>query len=141
MKRLLGLDVGRRRIGIALSDPLGLTAQPLEVWRSRGIGEDVAHIKEVCARVGVTRIVLGKPLRTDGTEGPEVLYVRAFAEALAAAIPDVEIALWDERFTTQEAERSLMQQGLDGRRRRQVVDMAAAALILQAYMERSRHRE
>lgn len=132
----MGLDVGRRRIGVALSDLLGLTAQPYEVWRSQGRAEDVRHFADLCDEKEVHEVVVGYPLRTDGTVGPEAEYVNDFKDALQKEIPDRPIHLWDERFTTHEAERALMAQGLNGRRRRQVVDMAAAALILQSFMER-----
>lgn len=138
--RWMGLDVGRRRIGIALSDPLGVTAQPLEVLRCQGVPHDVRRIAELVLEHDVIEIVVGLPLRTDGTRGPEAEYVEAFKEALEHVVPDVPIHLWDERFTTHQAERDLIAQGVRGPRRRQVVDMAAAALILQSFMERRRNR-
>src|SRR5690606_25489590 len=110
-----------------------------EVWTRRGLEADVAHMRQLWDEQDVRVIVLGRPLRTDGSEGPEVAYVEEFAQALARAIPEATIEWIDERFTTQAAERDLAMQGRDGRKRRQVVDMAAAALILQTYMERRRN--
>ncbi len=136
----MGLDVGRKRIGVAFSDLLGLTAQAHEVWQCRGRTQDVQHLVELAKERDVGEVVLGYPLRTDGTAGPEAEYVVDFKEALHTEAPDLIFHLWDERFTTHEAERSLKEQGLNGRRRRQVVDMAAAALILQSFMERRANR-
>lgn len=139
-KRLLGLDVGKKTIGIALSDPLGLTAQGIGVWKRQGAVRDLAHVKELCETYHVTRIVVGLPLRTDGSRGPEALEVEAFAQRLAKETGR-EVVVWDERFTTRIAERTLLEAGLSRSRRKEVVDMTAAVLILQGYLERSGHGE
>lgn len=138
MGRLMGLDVGRRRIGIALSDPLGLTAQPYTVHRSRGRREDIEYLCALAEQEGVTEIVVGHPVRTDGSLGPEAAYVARFAQELERGCRRCTVTLWDERFTTHEAERALMAQGLKAPRRRELVDMAAAAIILESYMQRRR---
>lgn len=135
-KRLLGLDVGSKTIGIAVSDPLGLTAQGIGVWRRQGIAKDVAHIKEVCDAYDVDSLVVGLPLRTDGSRGPEALEVESFGQRLEAEIGR-PVIYWDERFTTRIAERAMVEAGLRRKRRRELVDMTAAALILQGYLERS----
>lgn len=137
--RLLGLDVGEKTIGIAVSDPLGLTAQGVEVWRRRSEEEDLAHLAAVAEAYGVVRIVVGLPLRTDGLPGPEAERVKRFA-ARVEERTGRPVALWDERFTTREAERGLIAAGLRRERRRAVVDMTAASLILQGYMEREMRR-
>lgn len=139
MARMIGLDVGEKTIGIAVSDPLGLTAQGLEVWRRKGEKSDLEHLKELCLRYEAEAFVLGLPRRTDGSFGPEAEGVRAFGEALEAAT-GCAVRYWDERFTTKEAERAMLLGGVKRGRRRQVIDMAAAQLILQSYMERRRSR-
>lgn len=135
-RRLLGLDVGKKSIGIAVSDPLGLTAQGLGVWRRRGSEKDLQHIRKLCDTYNVAGIVVGFPLRTDGSRGPEAEEVEAFAQKLAQATGR-DVILWDERFTTRIAQRILLEAGLSRSRRKEVVDMTAAVLILQGYLERS----
>ncbi len=135
--RILGLDVGERRIGVAVSDPLGLTAQGLAVWTRRREEEDLAYLHKLIREYEVERVVVGLPVRTDGQEGPEAAGVRAFGQRLAAAT-GVPVEWWDERFTTAAAQRALLAADLSRRRRRAVVDQVAAALMLQAYLERQR---
>ncbi|MGB9723280.1 MAG: Holliday junction resolvase RuvX [Chloroflexia bacterium] len=135
--RLLGLDVGRRRIGAALSDPSGLLASPLGVIELRGAGEGQA---EVCAWVrayGVARVIVGLPLHLDGSEGEEAAWVREWAERLQARL-DIPVELWDERLSTVAAERNLRESGMGRKRRRERRDAVAAALILQSYLDARR---
>lgn len=139
MGRIIGLDVGTKTIGVAVSDPLGLTAQGLEVWRRKDLKSDLKHLTELCRRYEAEAFVLGLPKRTDGSFGPEAEAVRAFGAALAAAT-GCAVRYWDERFTTKEAERAMLSGGVKRGRRRQLIDMAAAQLILQSYMERRRRR-
>lgn len=138
-RRLLGLDVGQKTIGIAVSDPLGLTAQGIGVWRRQGEAKDIAHIQEVCDAYGVDALVVGLPLRTDGSMGPEAQEVKAFGLRLGDAIGR-PVIFWDERFTTQIAQRAMLEAGLKRKRRRELVDMTAAVLILQGYLERSKRK-
>lgn len=133
--RLLGLDVGSKTIGIALSDPLGVTAQTLEVWRRKTIAQDLQHIADLCDRHGVEVIVIGHPLRTDGSTGPEAKRIQSFARQIQNEIKK-SVVLWDERFTTKIAHDALIQSGVRRGRRREVVDKVAAALILQSYLDR-----
>jgi len=135
-KRLLGLDVGSRTIGVAVSDPLGITAQGVGVWRRKGREKDLAYLKEVCEAYDVGKIVVGLPLRTDSRKGPEAEEVERFAREIEAATGK-PVVLWDERFTTRIAQRALIEAGLRRERRRELVDMTAAVLILQGDMERS----
>ena len=135
--RVMGLDLGRRTIGVAVSDPLRLTAQGVEVWRRRTLAEDLEHLAELASRYEVSAVVVGLPLRTGGEPGPEAEWAREFAEVLARRL-GVEVVLWDERFTTHEAERALIAAGLGRKKRRGVVDMTAAALILDGYLARER---
>lgn len=137
--RLMGLDVGRKTIGVAVSDLLGITAQGVEVWRRRSMKEDVDHLLQLCRERDVSLVVVGHPIRTDGNRGPEAEYVEAFAQELEAA--GLCTVLWDERFTTAGAERTLIDAGVSRKKRKAVVDMTAAVLILQTFMERRRSRD
>lgn len=136
----MGLDVGSRTIGVAVSDPLGITAQGVGVWRRKGREADLAYLKQVCETYDVGRIVVGLPLRTDKTRGPEAVEVESFAKEIERETGR-PVVLWDERFTTRLAERVLLEAGTRRRRRREVVDMTAAVLILQGYLERSEFHE
>jgi putative Holliday junction resolvase len=135
--RILGLDVGEKRIGLAVSDPLGITAQGLEVLKRQDPEKDLARLVEVARQWGVQEIVLGLPRHLDGRPGqavPEILKLgRRLQEALG-----VKVTTRDERLTTAEAERVLLQADLSRRRRRQVVDQVAAVLILQGYLDQRR---
>jgi putative Holliday junction resolvase len=134
--RVLALDFGTRRVGVAVSDPLGISAQPQAVLD----GEDpglMASIARLTAEVGAQRIVVGLPMSLDGSEGPAARAVRRFADEVAAAT-GVPVDLLDERFTTVSAERVLVQAGLPGRRRRRLRDRVAATILLQAYLDGAR---
>lgn len=137
--RILGLDVGEKRIGLAVSDPLGITAQGLKVLIRRGGEYDLVQLLEVAREYQVTEIVVGLPRHMNGRPGkmvPEILdLARALGEAMGATVIP-----WDERLTTAEAERVLLQADLSRRRRRQVVDQLAAVLILQGYLDRRRQQ-
>jgi len=133
--RTLGLDVGSRRIGVALSDELGITAQPLVVLDAKNRREAVARIRELCAEHEVDMIVIGLPLSMSGGDrGSSAARAREFAGRLAEEVT-AEIVLWDERFTTAQAERVLIQGNVRRKNRRAVVDKIAAALILQGYLD------
>jgi len=135
--RVLGLDVGERRIGIALSDALGLTAQRLTVLERRSPTEDTEAIARLAADHGAERIVVGLPLTMRGQTGPQAQKVQAFVRRLQelSAIP---IEWIDERLTTVQGERSLRETGTSGRKRKQVIDQVAAQLILQHYLDAKR---
>lgn len=133
--RVLCVDFGTVRIGLAVSDPLGSTAQPLEVVAA---GEtSVETIVDRAKAYEVTEIVVGLPVRTDGTTGPEAEAVQAFARRLedAAGVP---VRLWDERLSSVEAERVMRSAGVDARAQRGSVDKVAAAIVLQSYLESRR---
>jgi len=132
--RLLGLDLGSERIGVAVSDELGWTAQGLCVLRRQGGKRDLDKIARLVEEQKAEAVVLGLPLNMDGTEGPQAQRTRRFAAALEAHL-GLEVRLWDERLTTWEAEGILKEAGVRGPRRRQVVDKLAATLILKSYME------
>ena len=134
--RILALDVGRKRIGLAVSDPLGITAHGLGVLIRQDRETDLARLLEVCREYGVKEIVVGLPRHMDGRPGKQAPEIMELAQALGEAL-DAVVTPWDERLTTVEADRVLMQADLSRRRRRQVVDQVAAVLILQSYLEYS----
>jgi putative Holliday junction resolvase len=138
--RVLAIDYGERRLGLALSDEAGEFAFPAGSLARRGGERDLAALRELAAERGVARVVVGLPLHMDGRAGPEARAAEAFAAAVGRAT-GLPVELLDERWTTREAERALREQGLVGRRgrkRRESVDSVAAALILRAYLERRR---
>jgi putative Holliday junction resolvase len=133
--RILALDVGERRIGVALSDPLRLVARPVTVIRRASKAKDFAAIGELVAEHDASLVLCGYPLSLDGTEGPQGRRIRRYAEKLAEALP-VEVALWDESYSTEEAERMMASHGrLAPKERRGWVDAVAAAVILQSYLD------
>lgn len=133
-RRILGLDMGAKRIGLAVSDPLGITAQGLEVWVRRGREADLDHILKVARKYHVRQIVVGLPRHMDGRPGAATPEIQEFAGALGQALGG-EVIFWDERLTTAAAERLLIQADVSRKRRRQVVDQLAAVLILQSYLD------
>jgi putative holliday junction resolvase len=134
--RVLGLDVGTVRIGVALSDPLGLTAQPLETIDARKSPPE-ERVRALCAEHEVTQLVVGLPLQLDGKEGLAVQSVRRFVDKLAAVV-SLPIELWDERLTTAQAERTMISGGVRRDKRRERIDQIAAALILQSFLDAKR---
>ena len=132
--RVLGLDVGARRIGIAVSDPLGITAQGLETLHRQNKRHDFDHLKKVIRDYEVKEIVVGLPLRMSGAEGTQSEKMRAFAEALRNKFR-LPVHLWDERLTSAEANRFLRETDLSIEKRGKAVDRMAAVLILQGWME------
>jgi putative Holliday junction resolvase len=134
--RIMGIDAGSRRVGVALSDELGLTAQPLiAIETSGGIAAIASRVAELCAEHEVERIVIGLPLSLDGGDrGPSSRLARTLGRAIAERA-SIEVVYWDERFTTSEAERVLVSAGVRRNERRRVVDKVAAALILQGYLD------
>lgn len=139
--RYLGLDVGNRRIGVAVSDELGLTAQPvMTLERKRGRNEDARSLARLARRLGVAGIVVGLPLNMDGTESAQAARTRVFAEALGERT-GLPVELWDERLTTEEAHQILYEAGHARQEHRKVVDQVAATLILQSYMDEQRKKE
>jgi len=132
--RVLGLDVGDRRIGVALSDETGLLASPLPTLERVGPRKDLKAIAALVRDRGAGEIVVGLPYNMDGSVGPQAEKVRAFAEALAP-VARVPVRYWDERLTTVEAEQILIERDVSRRRRKGLVDQVAAVLILQSYLD------
>jgi putative Holliday junction resolvase len=135
MGRMLGLDLGERRIGVAISTPEGGLAVPLRVLESAGDEADARAIAELARAEGVETLVVGHPLSLDGTAGAQAQRVEAFARLLERET-GLPVALWDERLTTKQAERAPA--GTRPSRRRAPPDDVAAAIILQAYLDRQR---
>jgi putative holliday junction resolvase len=133
--RILGLDVGARRIGVAVSDPLGITAQGLETLQRRNKRADFEQLGRVIREYSVREIVVGLPLRMSGAEGTQAEKMQGFAEELRKRF-GLPVHLWDERLTSAEANRLLRSTELSIERRGKAVDRMAAVLILQGWMER-----
>ena len=137
---LLGLDLGTRTIGLALSDVTRSVATPMSTLRRRKFGQDAAALEALVAERGVVGLVLGLPLNMDGSEGPRLQSTRAFARNLSrrGAPP---LAFWDERLSTVAAERALLEADTSRRRRSEIIDSVAAGYILQGMLDRLRHLE
>lgn len=132
--RILGLDVGDRTIGVAVSDELGWTAQGLEVIRRSEWEKDIARLKELVNQWDVGIIVVGYPKNMNNTIGPRAQMAADFADKLGELL-ELPVKLWDERLTTMEAERMLISADVSRAKRRKVIDKMAAVLILQNYMQ------
>ncbi len=134
--RYLALDVGAKRIGVAVSDELGLLAQPvLTLERRRSLREDLRSLARLARRYGVGAIVVGNPLHLSGEQSPRAVKTKAFAAELGS-LTGLPIHLWDERLTTHEAHRILYEAGHARQQHRNVVDQLAAVLILQSFIDR-----
>jgi putative Holliday junction resolvase len=133
---VIALDYGSRRIGLAVSDPEREFAFPAGVLERQGLKKDLEALSLFARERGATRIVVGLPIHLDGRRGPEAEAARAFSEALAEAT-GLAVELLDERWTTREAERALRETEPRGRRRRQKLDAAAAAILLRTWLERA----
>jgi putative Holliday junction resolvase len=131
---MLGLDVGARRIGIAISDPLGITAQGLDTLHRQNKRLDFEKLEKIVREYGVTQIVVGLPLRMSGLEGTQAEKMQLFAEELRKRF-QLPVHLWDERLTSAQANRLLRETEMSIKRRGQVVDQMAAVLILQSFMD------
>lgn len=131
-ERVIALDVGDVRIGIAVSDPTGTIAQPLEVYRRVGWGPDSRYVKALCERYETNRVLLGLPLNMDGTLGGQAQKAQAFGEVLAKL--ELDVFYQDERMTTVTAEKVLIGGNVRREDRKQYVDKLAAAVILEQWL-------
>ena len=138
MRPLIGLDLGEKTIGVALSDRLGCVATPMETIRRRKFTLDAAHLLRIAADRDVGAILLGLPRNMDGTEGPRCQSTRAFARNLSR-LSDLPIGFWDERLSTVAAEKALLEGDTSRKRRAEVIDHVAAGYILQGALDRMRH--
>ena len=132
--RILAIDYGARRMGLAVSDPLGITAQGLETLERKNKRSDFARLERTLREYGVSEIVLGYPLRMSGEEGAQSQKVSEFAETLRQKF-QIPVHLWDERLTSAEANRLLREAEVSTRKRAQAVDRMAAVLILQSFLQ------
>jgi len=133
-KRILGLDVGSKTIGLAISDPLGITAQGIETIRRSNKRADFEQLDNVIRKHDVRELVVGYPLRMSGSEGTQAERMQRFAEDLRNRF-QLPVHLWDERLTSAQANRVLRETDMSVKRRGQVVDRLAAVLILQSWMD------
>ena len=133
--RLMGLDVGNKTIGVALSDPLGWTAQGLEVIRRSGIKRDLERLREIIKEYEVEKAVIGIPKNMNGTLGPQAETVLGFIEIFREAI-GIPVETLDERLSTVAAERMLIEADVSRAKRKKVIDKMAAVIILQGYLDK-----
>jgi len=133
-RRVLALDFGKRRIGLAVSDELGITAQGIETLERTNIREDLARLAQLIAEKSVSLILMGNPLHMSGREGRQVEYTRDFAERLSTAT-GVPVEYWDERLTSVQAERVLRESGISIQKRARAVDQLAAVILLESYLD------
>lgn len=131
----MGLDLGTKTIGVAISDGIRLTATPLETIKRKKFTQDALRISEIIEEHNLLGIVLGLPLNMDGSEGPRAQSTRAFARNLKTKI-DLPIAFWDERLSTSAVTRTLIEADVSRAKRAQVVDKMAASFILQGVLDR-----
>ena len=130
---MLALDVGKKRIGLALSDELGFTAQGLETLQRTRVREDLARLKDLVLRSNVKTLLIGQPLHMSGEESRQSEYTREFAARLSEHVK-LPVVFWDERLTSAEAERLLRDNGVSLEQRKKAVDRMAAVLLLESYL-------
>lgn len=138
MSALMGLDLGTKTIGVAVSDRIGAVATPLETVKRKKFTLDAARLQEIIQQRDIGGILLGLPRNMDGTEGPRCQSTRAFARNLAQ-LSNLPIGFWDERLSTVAAERALLEADTTRKRRAEVIDHVAASYILQGALDRLRH--
>ncbi len=131
--RILALDVGKKRIGLAMSDALGITAQGLETLQRTRIRADIQALREVTDRWSVKTLLVGRPLHMSGAESKQSEYTRVFAERLRKDLR-LPVVYWDERLTSMEAERALREVGASLEERKKAIDRMAAVLLLESYL-------
>jgi putative Holliday junction resolvase len=138
--KVLGLDIGEKRIGIAISDELGYTAQGMQVLNRSSWADDLRVLKDLISAAQATEIVVGLPMNMDGSLGEAAENVLSLAKKMEESL-SIPVILWDERWTTAEATRLLVDADISRSKRRKVVDKLAAVLILQGYLDSLDHRE
>lgn len=135
--RIMGLDVGTKTVGVAISDELGMTAQAITTVRRKNLRSDLGELSKLIAEHGVERVVVGLPLNMDGSEGERAQASRDFARKLEEDA-HVPVELWDERLSTVAAQRVLLEADLSREKRKKVVDQVAATFILQGWLDAKR---
>ncbi|WP_027237911.1 Holliday junction resolvase RuvX [Leisingera caerulea] len=138
MSALMGLDLGTKTIGVAVSDRIGAVATPLETVKRKKFSVDAARLLEIIKQRDISGILLGLPRNMDGSEGPRCQSTRAFARNLMQ-LTDLPISFWDERLSTVAAEKALLEADTTRKRRAEVIDHVAASYILQGALDRMRH--
>lgn len=136
--RILGLDVGDKTIGIAVSDPLMFTAQGITTIKRVNMGKDIESIKKLCEEYDVDEFLVGLPKNMNGTLGPQSEKVMEFCRVLEKKIKK-KITLWDERLTTVAAEKAMLEADLSRKKRKKIIDKIAATYILQGYLDSLTH--
>ena len=136
MQRIIALDIGSVRIGVAVSDPLGFFAQGVAVLDAKGCW--LSELAKIAGEYEKPKLLIGMPRRTDGSEGPEAVRMRETAKSVQEYFPDLEIEFWDERFTTTIAQQALLEADVSRAGRKKKVDKIAATLLLQSYLDRGR---
>ena len=140
--RVLGLDVGSKTIGVALSDELGYAAHPVETLQRKGTAVDAERVRALVEDRGASAVVVGLPLELSGDVGPRAKRVRVLIDALRGVLGDVvPVHEWDERFSTAAVERVLIEGNVSRKKRKQVIDKQAAAYILQGWLDAHRAEE
>jgi len=139
-KNILGIDFGTVRIGLAISDLLGITAQGMETLKYTDDRQVIEHIREIVTERAIGEIVMGLPLNMNGTKGPAAERCEAFGEQLQKAV-GVPVKFWDERLTSVAAEKQMLKFDLSRRKRRKAVDRMAAQILLQSYMDSMESKE
>ncbi|QNB45316.1 Holliday junction resolvase RuvX [Thermanaerosceptrum fracticalcis] len=138
MQRVLGLDIGDRRIGVSISDALGITAQGLDTIERSEPEKDIQSIVDIIKKWEIGKIVVGLPKNMNGTLGPQAEKVKEFIERLQQKVA-IEVVFWDERLTTVAAERTLLEGNVSRKKRKGVIDKVAANMILQSYLDSCGH--
>lgn len=133
--RILALDVGQKRIGVAVSDPLGITAQGAGVIARKNIEDDIAEVKKYIVEYKAEMIVVGMPINMDGTKGESAEKVTEFVETVISRL-NIPVVTYDERLSTKESEKFLISLDVSRKKRKDVIDKIAAQLILESYLER-----
>lgn len=132
--RILALDFGKRRIGLALSDELGITAQGIETLQRTRVREDIAYLAELAATRDVSLFLMGMPLHMSGHEGRQAAHAREFADRLVKST-GIPVHYWDERLTSVEANRVLRESGISIEKRAKAVDRLSAVILLESYLD------
>jgi putative Holliday junction resolvase len=135
MKKALGIDLGAARVGLALSDDLGMLAHPLETVNVKKAGDLAGYVAGVARREKAEVVVIGLPRNLDGSHGPAAAKTREFGEKLRGKLPGCEMIYWDERMTSVAAQRALHETGRNVKQSRSVIDQVAAQMILQGYLD------
>jgi len=138
MRALIGLDLGEKTIGVAVTDSFLSVATPLETVKRKKFGLDAARLGEIIAGRSIGGLILGLPFNMDGSEGPRCQSTRAFARNFSHLHPELPIGYWDERLSTVAAERALLEADTSRKRRAEVIDHVAASYILQGVLDRLR---